>query len=273
MVALMLTGVGVAIAGSVLLVGIRSYARQVDRYQVRANLRTAMAIFTRELRGIDAGDPYGSDIVEMERTSLTYRATRSTYFLCRPPDPSTSSITVWKDGGAVLRQLETGRDSVLLFAENDVADQADARWLSLGLGSVSSGAHCPGGAPSLRLTVRGASEDELAGVYRGAVVRGFQMTRILLYPDAAGLYWIGLRELRLDAGWSITQPILGPVARHGLTLKYLRADGSEADSPQSVARVVVEVVGVGYRRLAPGGDAMRDSLAIHIGLRNNPRLN
>lgn len=273
-VSLGLTGVVTVAVGSVFVTGLRTYTRQIELAQVRANLRTAMATVTRELRGLDAGDPLGSDIAEMQRSSLIYRATRSTYFLCTVPNVSTSTVTVWQQPHAGLRQIEPGRDSLLLFAENDAAIPADNSWLPAALSSVTAGGFCPGGEPGFRLVVRGVSKHELGGLRRGAVVRGYQMTKILLYSDAQGRSWVGLREWRPGSGWSITQPILGPVARDGLLFDYFDANGGLATSPAAIARIAVKVVGVGYQRAVGGAGPVtlvRDSLVIHVGLRNNPR--
>ena len=266
-VALVLTGLATAAIGSALLTGLRSYTRQIDRGQVRADLRTATAIFTRELRGLDA---CGGDIVEMQESTITYRAQRGTHFVCTQPNPSTGAVVVFETPSAGLRQLETGRDSLLLLAENDVVDPNDDEWIPLGLGGVSTGTLCPGGQNGLRLDLLGASARHLSGVYRGAVALGFQVTKILLYSASDGRYWIGLREFRPDNGWTITQPILGPVSRNGLRFRYYRADGSVAENQSSVALISVEIVRVGNLPAGSHSAAVRDSMTIHVGLRNNP---
>jgi hypothetical protein len=160
----------------------------------------------------------------------------------------------------------------LLFAENEVAAVGDDTWLPAGLSSVTAGAFCPGGEPGFRLVVSGLSPGELGGLSRGAVVRGFQMTRILLYSDSEGRSWVGLREWRPGNGWSITQPIFGPVDSDGLRFDYYEAGGGPAAIPSEIVRIGVTVVGVGTRPAAAGaGIAPRDSLTVHVGLRNNPR--
>ncbi len=269
-VSLALTCVATVAIGSVLLTGLRTYSRQIELARVRANLRAAMATLTSELRGLDAGDRQGSDIVEMDRSSLTYRASRSTYFLCMVPNLAASTVTVWRNPHASLRQVEAGRDSVLLYAENDEAIPDDDEWLTAALSSVTTGGLCPGEEPGLRLAVQGVFGGALDGVRRGAVVRGFQLTRILLYSGTEGRSWIGFREMRPAAGWSITQPILGPVDQGGLRFDYFRADGGIANRPADVARISIKVVGVGYLPAGTGGEPVRDSLTIHVGLRNNP---
>lgn len=270
-VSLGLLGIATVAIGSVFVGGIRSYSRQVELAQVRATLRMAMATFTRELRVLDARDSSGSDITEMRNTSLTYRAARNTYFLCTVPDVSTSTVTVWQQPYFGLRRIEPERDSLLLFAENEVATADDDVWLPASLASVTAGGFCPGGAPGLRLVVHGLSQGELGGLTSGAAVRGFQMTAILLYSDSEGRSWAGLREWRPGSGWSITQPILGPLARDGLRFAYHDTGGGIASTPADVARIVVTVIAEGYRPTAARATVVRDSLAIHVGLRNNPR--
>ena len=85
--------------------------------------------------------------------------------------------------------------------------------------------------------VSGIPASVLEGVTRGAVVRGYQMTKILLYTDAGGRSWVGLREWRPGSGWTITQPIFGPVTKNGLRFSYFDSGGGRAASPNSVARI------------------------------------
>ncbi len=267
--ALVLTGLATAAIGSALLTGLRTYTRQMEHGQARADLRTAMAILTRELRGLDAG---GNDIVEMAESSITYRAARSTDFLCAQPNLSAGTVVVSETPSVGLRQLEAGRDSLLLLAEHDIADPNDDEWISAGLGGVSSGAVCPGGQAGFRLNLDGISAADLGGVYSGAPVIGFQMTRILLYSGSDGRFWVGLREFRPGTGWSITQPIFGPVSRNGIRFRYYRTDGSVANNTTDVARLSVEIVRVGRLPAGAHPAPVQDSLTIHVGLRNNPRI-
>lgn len=274
MVSIGLMGIVAATICSVFVSGLRTYSRQIELSHVRANLRLANATLTRELRGLDAGDSLGSDISEMLPSSLTYRAARSTYFLCTVPDVAGSTLTVWQSPFAGLRQIEPGRDSLLLFAENEVATPLDNVWVPAAVSSVTAGQFCPGGDAGLRLVVDGVSPGALEGLHRGSVVRGFQNTTLLLYSDAAGRSWVGLREWRPGSGWSITQPILGPVTRDGLRFEYFAAGGGPATRPAEIVRISFKIVGVGSQRVAAGVGShrqVRDSLVVHVGLRNNPR--
>ena len=102
---------------------------------------------------------------------------------------------------------------------------------------------------------------------------GFQVTNLRLYASNDGLYWIGLRELRPGSGWSVTQPVLGPVAEEGLRFRYVRADGSSANAPDEVEVISVTIVGVGYSQADAGSKIARDSLTFLISVRNNPTGN
>jgi len=270
LVALSITCIAVAAIGSTFVTGLRAHSRQIQLFHVRANLRIAMAALTRELRGLDAADPMGGDILEMNRSSLTYRAVRAAQFLCTPPSTSDLSITVWENPQIGLRQIEPGRDSLLLFAENNPSTSEDNIWRTAGLSGTTAGPFCPGNEPGIRLFLTGLSESELGEVHRGSPVIGFQVTRFLLYPDRNRDYWVGMRELRPGTGWTITQPVFGPVTRNGLRFDFLDSEGAATTEPKDVARIGVTVVAVGL-----GGAETRnpvlDSLVLLFGLRNNPR--
>ena len=273
LVSLTVGGVAAVAIVAVFTTGLRTLVRQVEMGDVRANLRTAMATMTREFRGLSVGGEGGSDIIEMENSSLTYRAIRSTSFVCSTPDPLASSVTIWRDPQSSLRPLEAGRDSLLLFADNSDPGADDDEWMAAALVGVSSGDFCPGAERGFRLTVAMQPGKDLGGVNRGAAVQGYQVTNLRLYSTADGLSWIGLRELRPGTGWSVTQPILGPVARHGLRFDYLRADGGVAERPEVVALISVTVVGVGYGASNSGSGSVTDSLTFQVALRNNLRRN
>jgi prepilin-type N-terminal cleavage/methylation domain-containing protein len=254
-----------------LVQGQRSYQQQVERVQVQAHLRTGIAIIAAELRELGSSDSAGPDLLEMKPSSVTYRAMRSTHFLCATPGPASGDLVVWKVPSYELRQLEPGRDSLLILAENNPTLESDNAWRTAAVTSVHQGLFCPGPAEGLRISVVGAV---LAGVEGGAPVRAFQVTRMLLYGDRSGQHWLGLREWRAASGWSTTQPVVGPVAANGLRLSYLDARGETTTSPERVALIGITFAGVGERRwipLAGSRGLVRDSLTTYVTLRNRRR--
>jgi prepilin-type N-terminal cleavage/methylation domain-containing protein len=272
-VVLLLLGVLATATVRLLIQGQRSYREQVERVQVQGNVRTGVAILVQELRELGGGSS-GPDLLDILPESITYRAMRNAQFLCRAPNRGRPEIVVWSDPSYGLRQLDSDRDSILLFVENDPGLRSDNMWYSAGVGSVSRGSFCPGPAPGLRIRLTGINPMLIAGVQNGAPVRGFQVTRLLLYRDGGGQYWIGLREWRQPNGWSITQPIVGPLVENGLRLSYLNQQGETTAVPQEVALVEIKVVGVSERRwrpLAGSRGQIHDSLTTHVALRNARR--
>ena len=84
-------------AVSVLIAGQRVYSRQIDLMNANATKRAATNILTSELRGLDPAAPSGSDLLSVSTGSVTYRATRSMYITCAPPDLSRSTVLLHGD--------------------------------------------------------------------------------------------------------------------------------------------------------------------------------
>jgi len=269
-VALLLLGMVGSGVTAIVATSLRSVRRQAGRARIQASLRTAVTIVASELRELGSGTSSG-DLIAMEPQAITYRAKRSTAFLCRKPAPRVPEITVWSDPVYGLRPLEAGRDSILVFAENDPRTSEDNEWHHAMIVAVINGPACPGPARGIRIRLAGLSSASLAGVERGAPVRGFQATRLLLYRDARRTWWLGLKEYRVGSGWSITQPVLGPLAENGLRFEYLDASGRPVGDSRLVAAIGVTVVAQGSRPVAAvagAGGMMSDSLSTHVTLRN-----
>jgi hypothetical protein len=244
-----------------------SFRRQSARAQLQASLRVAISLFGSELRELGGDSVSGGDVIEADSTSIVYRAMRRTAFICRPTDPSRLEVVVWRDHSYGQRSFEPGRDSLLLFAENDPLLEQDNAWLRALIVSRGGGRLCPAGAAGVRLGLAGVSTSELAGVERGAPVRGFQVTRLLLYQDREATSWLGLKEWAWGRGWSITQPVLGPLTATGLRLEYSDRGGGATANPGAVAMVAVTVEARSDRRL-PRTGYLTDSLATFVALRN-----
>jgi prepilin-type N-terminal cleavage/methylation domain-containing protein len=260
---------GVVATGTVRIVtgSMRSFRRQAARSQIQTSLRTAVAIVASELRELGSV----GDLIEIAPASITYRAMRKTAFLCRTPDPRQSEITLWRTPAYGLRQLEAGRDSILIFAENDPRIAGDNTWLSAAVVAVVGGAFCPGRSSGFRVRLSGMIQGSLAGVDNGAPVRGFQVTQLLLYHDSRRVYWLGWKEWRLGSGWSITQPVLGPLAPAGLRFDYLDSSGRATDSPSRTAVITLKLVAQSSGRavaVAGANGMVTDSVTTSVALRN-----
>ena len=273
LVALLLAGLLGSAVVAIVTTSLRSVRTQAARAQIRATLRTAVTILASELRELGSGISHGG-LIDIEVDAITYRAMRSTAFLCRQPDPRAPTVTAWGDPIYGLRPVEAGRDSLLLFADNDPRTPDDDEWRRALVVGVTTGDLCPGPSPGVRLRLAGLAPGSLVEVEQGAPIRGFQATRLVLYQDARRTWWLGLREYRVATGWSITQPVLGPLSRGGLRFEYLDDTGTPVDDPQAVAVVGVTVVAIGSRgatSVTPAGSAAADSVSMHIALRNCSR--
>jgi len=267
MIALLL--LGVVATGTVRIVtgSMRSFRRQAARSQIQTSLRTAVAIVASELRELGSV----GDLIAIAPESITYRAMRKTGFLCRRPEPGRSEITLWRNPTYGLRQLEAGRDSILIFAENDPRMVGDNTWLSAAVVAVTGGDLCPDGSAGVQVRLAGISPESWVGVERGAPIRGFQVTQLLLYHDSRRVYWLGWKEWRLGSGWSITQPVLGPLAPAGLRFDYLDSSGRATNSPSHVAVIALKVVAQSSGRavaVARANGVVTDSVTTSVALRN-----
>jgi len=241
------------------------------RSDVTNTLRSTVAIVSGELRELSGAAAPDGDLLDRGPTALTYRAMRSVSFLCQVPDPTNATLTLWADTRLGLRPLEAGRDSLLVWADNDPMSATDDVWLhGAALAVAVAAGSCPGGADGTRVRVSGVTAAELAGVPRGAPVRGFQPARLLLYRGARGRSWLGMREWKQATGWSVSQPVTGPLAAAGLRFEYLGAGGASAGASGAVARLAVTVVGESDRPLSMLRRFLHDSVTFVVSPRNGP---
>ena len=246
---------------------LHAYRWQAAHAQLQSSLRAGVSVIGSELRELGGGSAGGGDLIELNSTSITYRAMRYTSFLCRPPDSQRREVVVWHEPSYGLRELEAGRDSILVFSENDPVLESDNAWLRAAVVSLAGGTQCPGNTAGVRLGLAGVSSGSLTGVERGAPVRGFQVTRMLLYEDRQSTAWLGLKEWKGGSGWSVTQPVLGPLATNGLRFEYLDGNGRPTSQPGDVAVVAITLVARSHGRVARVGH-ITDSLSTFVALRN-----
>ncbi len=270
LLALTLAGIVALAIQRVLVAGTRFFAEHALRVEVGHNLRTAMSLVTAELRELN---PAGGDLIEMASSSVTYRAMRHASFVCGPADLATRKVPVALDPQLGLRAVEPGRDSVLILSMGRGEAAEGEAWQSAAVDSVAH-VPCPSGAPGWLLTLSGVDAAVLGGVPVGAPVRGYQVTRLRSYEDATGVVWLGLSEWRAESGWSVTQPIIGPLeGLEGFRLEYLDADGQLTGDPSHVRLVNISLALAGSRRVSRrgGSHAPRDSLRSAVSFRNGPR--
>lgn len=271
LVAITVFGTVAGLVCRVLYVTMRSFTVQIQRAEVNHTLRSAAVILSEELRELDAGDPRGGDIVSMSRSSLTYKAARGLYSLCRPPDSESGSLTLyaWLDSGV----LTPAMDSLLVFAAGSAAGAG--YWLRLDVVGVSSGRQCPGGSASMTVRVRGPDVARLPEVDAGAPARALRVLQLRRYADSRGVWWLGMRRVHKSAGrWPNLQPVLGPLAASGFEFRYYDRAGHPTELPGSVSSIAIIVSAAASGRapsMADDARKPRTRLEFRVVLRNNPR--
>jgi hypothetical protein len=271
LVAITVFGTVAGLVCRVLYVTMRSFTAQIQQAEVNHTLRSAAVILSEELRELDAGDPRGGDIVSMSRSSLTYKAARGLYSICRPPDSESGSIPLyaWLDSGVPTPAM----DSLLVFAAGSTAGAG--YWLRLDVVGVSSGRQCPGGSASMTVRVRGPDVSRLPDVDAGAPARALQVLQLRRYADSRGVWWLGMRRVHKSAGrWPNLQPVLGPLAASGFEFRYYDRAGHPTELPGSVSSIAIIVSAAASGRapsMADDAPKPRTSLEFRVVLRNNPR--
>jgi len=267
LVTLALGGIVATAIGGVLVDTHRQAHRLAQRIELNHNVRAAITMLPVDLRALNPSDPAGSDIVQMADSALTYRALRTFHTFCRPGTGARLSLDT---AGTGSRPLEPEHDSLLVFRDGDPLLTADDRWVHTDLRAVRSGRNCPGGRPSLDLSVSPpvAASDSLPA---GSPVLSFEVVQVLSYVDAAGLTWVGARRLSKKTGWTKPQPVAGPLGPGGLRFSYFTREGAPTRDPAQVARIGIAVTGRTPLAvwLASGAFGyLADSLSTQVALRN-----
>ncbi|MGD8726775.1 MAG: prepilin-type N-terminal cleavage/methylation domain-containing protein [Gemmatimonadales bacterium] len=274
LVSMILVGIVGLAAYQLLVKNQQLYRQQAERTDLNANMRAAVIMLPSELREINATDTVESDITAMTASSITYKAMRTTNFLCQPPDTSAGTITLWRLPQYGWRSPWVSRDSLLIFAEGDMSTRRDNFWVHANLLGLTYESACPNGQLSMTMTVGNVyPPGALAAVTTGAPVRAFEMNQVLTYADARGDNWLGMRQYNKGSGWTTTQPFLGPLARGGVRFVYYDTAGATTNFPAQVARIEITVPGMTQQPVRQGGTLARlvDTLATQVAVRNNRR--
>jgi prepilin-type N-terminal cleavage/methylation domain-containing protein len=248
----------------------RIYHDHLARIELRRNLRLASAFLPSVLRPLGAN---GGDIVAMGPSFLTYRAVRSTSFICAAPAPPSLAVTVSSSPLAGTELPDVSRQWFLLFAESSPDSADDDAWLAVDADSQDAGPLCPGGEPGITLGLSGVDPAELQKVTPGAPLQGYVLERLTAYSDGSGDWWLGLQQHQKATGlWASIQPVSGPLAAAGLQFAFFDTTGIVTTRTDAVARIQVTLRARTEQRLWAGGAQYGTaSLVTQIALRNNHR--
>jgi prepilin-type N-terminal cleavage/methylation domain-containing protein len=244
---------------------------QVEQASLQGNLRQGSMVVATELQEIGADTAGGNDIIAMTDSSITYRALGNLYLACAVALTEIRVLTTPSYGST---GVVAGRDSLLLFVDNNPNSVTDDRWVRLGVTSVTNGSTC-GTQPAIAIgtTISLAAVPALSQIVLNAPLRAFTPMEFGVVSSGSRRY-LGLRGL-LPAGAAL-QPLAGPVIGQGLRLGYADSVGATTTNPARVRTITMTIYGQTDRvvRLAPGASTVArdvDSLVTLISLRNTPR--
>jgi hypothetical protein len=216
-----------------------------ERAGVTATLRTGATYLVRELEALGADSVAGSDL-DSTAAGLTLRAHRGLRITCRvAPDTVLVEADSALDWSA--RAPAPGRDSLLLYAPGDSTASIDA-WVPLPLSAVRAGL-CPSGSPAHALaTTLDSTTIARHRLPARTALRVFESIAIRAYAGANGWH-LGVEGLSSGA---LIQPLAGPLAPGGLSLRGLDSAGGPVALGPSTAALAFGLTGRTDRQLATG---------------------
>ena len=275
----------------------RFYAGANEILLTRTQVRQGAAMLPSDLRSISST---GGDIYAMTDTSIEFRSTFGSSYLCRsdrtnskillPPATlaKNSQFTVWSTMPIVNDSLAMYVDSTSTSAKDDSWSLAKITAVSLVVTDVSSGCQSTSGMmkstdvsssnPSFAFTI---TPQQSATVDAGAAVRFFKKVHYSLFKASDNQWYLGYydcRTSRVPVCNSI-QPIAGPFRPYnatqpeqsGLRLTYYDSTGAVTANRLAVSRVSILLQGESVKTIQLAGGSpvtFRDSLRIEVGLRN-----
>lgn len=253
---LIVTVLGALVVGAtyqVLIVNQRTYTAQNAQIQSQQTVRAGLDVLFGELRELSTGD---GDIIAFGIDTLKVRVMRRFGLVCGT-NIGAGTVDVLRVGN----WFEVG-DSVVIYAENDVASANDDDWF-MGLVIARDTTFSCGAAPAQRLTIPAVSAAAAAldTVRIGASLRSFTHYTYGLF-NIDGEPYLGRRQ-----GTTAT-PLVGPLrSTNGLAFMYLDTLGAVTTTLANIAQV-----GVTLRTLSgvrgPDGRFVSDSIKTRIFARN-----
>jgi prepilin-type N-terminal cleavage/methylation domain-containing protein len=301
LVELMITMVLLGLLGSViigfLLKQERFYTGANEIVLTRTQVRQASVMMPSDLRAISAK---GGDIYAMTDTSIEFRSTFASSFICSSTRASSqiavpplklakgSALTVWSVQPTINDSLMLYVDSSSTSAKDDTVSLHKITATGIAFSNASPGCTSASGLmkstdvtaanPSYNFTL---SPTQSATVSAGASVRFFKKVHYSLYNAADGFWYLGYYDCRTSRVpvCNPIQPIAGPlrpyVSGHpelaGLRFTYYDTLGNVTATRTNVSRISILLQGQGTKTIQLAGGSpvtFQDSLRVEVGLRN-----
>ena len=240
---------------------------RAERSGLTGSLRLALGALRREFESFGVDSVAGADHQALGSSSLTFRADRGLWTICRSA-VDTLVLNSRQPSGLQSRAPVPNRDSLLLYLPGDSATVIDA-WLPVPITVGPIAAACPSGGRGILFITSLSAADRLR--YRIAdpgIARLFETVNARLYVSAAGPAF-GWEERSAAA---TVQPVASPMAPgNGLELISSDRFGVPTGVAAAVAIFDIRLRGRSARDLAVGPaivSVVADSLSMVVGLRN-----
>lgn len=297
LISLVLVGLMGGLIVGFLLKQERFYAGANEIVQTRTQVRQAAASLPNDLRAIASA---GGDIYAMTDTSIEFRSTFGSSYLCKN-DRTNSKIAIpplTLAKGSVLTswtQTPVVNDSLLLYDDATNVSARDDSWSAYRISAIATvttdaSPGCQSSSllmkstdvsstnPSYSITL---SPQQSATISTGAAVRFFKRVHYSLYRAADGNWYLGYYDCRTSRSpiCNPIQPIAGPLRPYvngqpevaGVRFTYYDATGAVTANRAAVTRISILLQGEGSRTIQLAGGSpvtFRDSLRLEVGLRN-----
>lgn len=261
----------------------RFFQRMTEQTGVRRELRTALGTLPTELRGISSP---GRDISAFGGSSITFRATIGTSFVCEkssnasldvpPVNTARTSTSNWVSTPAV--------GDTIFALRHDSSGVSGDFWSAHRITNVSSGAGFCATSPFIdptldagkvrfRFTVTPTLPDP---VTTGSALRFTRSARYELASQTSGRWFLQRQEL-VGGAWTtpvvLSGPYLPPQANGtgGMALTYFDSTGASValgGDARRIARIDVALRALGQTGSQRNTAAPHDSVRLSIAMRN-----
>lgn len=236
LVAMVLFGIVGTLATRTVLGLERTLRGARDRAGIEHAFESAFTFLSSELAEAGPGD-----LLVTAPESLTYRSIRSSGVACLI---GPAEIRLLADRLAGWRQVQAGRDSLMLYTGSDTLSNLGRGWRALPVLAVG-GASCGGrGATSIQTVLDTASMILPAAPGALVPVRTYEVMQVRLYRSTGG-WWVGVRSVSTGEG---IQPMAGPFENPGSGFVYLDSTRNPTPSPAAVRslRLTLSSRGTGW---------------------------
>jgi len=261
----------------------RFFQRMSEQTGARRELRNTLGTLPTELRGLST---VAGDVVAFGASSLTFRSTIGTAFVCdRPSSTSVDVPPVNTARTSTSNWVTLPSPGDTIFAlRHDSSGVVGDYWSAHRITAVTTGAgYCltspytdpvlDAGKARVRFVVSPAFPDS---VVSGSALRFTRTARYELAQQTSGRWYLQRQELQAGS-WTVPVVLSGPYVPprtggfSGVALTYFDSTGASVPvggDSRNIARIDVALRTQGRTGSAPGAGPVIDSVQLSIAVRN-----